>query len=68
MNLLANLDVEALQKALATERESLTQLSPVELMQRFNRCPDFVEDKGHYFGSGLSDEDKEALISVLKRF
>ncbi|MCC6510918.1 MAG: hypothetical protein IT423_17585 [Pirellulaceae bacterium] len=68
VNLLANLDVEALQKALAAGGGDLTQLTPVELMQRFNRCPDFVEDKGHYFGSGLSDEDKQALISVLKRF
>lgn len=31
-----------------------------------NACPDFVEDKGHYFGSELTDADKKALIEFLK--
>ncbi len=31
-----------------------------------NKCPDFVEDKGHYFGTDLSDTDKRALIEFLK--
>lgn len=41
----------------------------------FNKCPDFVVNKGHYFGTdmlkdepGLSDEDKHALIEFLKTF
>ncbi|EKE73658.1 c-type cytochrome [Gallaecimonas xiamenensis] len=40
-----------------------------------NKCPDFVVNKGHYFGTGylegepgLSDEDKRALIAFLKTF
>ena len=33
-----------------------------------NKCPDFVEDKGHYFGTDLSDADKRALIEYLKTF
>jgi len=33
-----------------------------------NKCPDFVEDKGHYFGTDLSDTDKRALIEYLKTF
>ena len=33
-----------------------------------NKCPDFIEDKGHYFGSDLSDNDKRALIEYLKTF
>jgi hypothetical protein len=33
-----------------------------------NKCPDFVEDKGHYFGTDLSDSDKRALIEYLKTF
>jgi hypothetical protein len=33
-----------------------------------NNCPDFVEDKGHYFGTDLSDADKRALIEYLKTF
>jgi hypothetical protein len=31
-----------------------------------NKCPDFIEDKGHYFGDSLPDEDKRALIEFLK--
>lgn len=31
-----------------------------------NKCPDFVEDKGHYFGTNLADSDKRALIEFLK--
>jgi hypothetical protein len=33
-----------------------------------NKCPDFIEDKGHYFGRGLADRDKRALIEYLKTF
>ena len=33
-----------------------------------NKCPDFVEDEGHYFGADLSDSDKKALIEFLKTF
>jgi hypothetical protein len=29
-------------------------------------CPDFIVDRGHYFGTDLSDEDKEALIEFVK--
>jgi len=31
-----------------------------------SKCPDFIEDKGHYFGSDLADADKHALIEFLK--
>ncbi len=33
-----------------------------------NECPDFIEDKGHYFGTDLPDADKRALIEYLKTF
>ncbi len=42
-----------------------------------NKCPDFVVNRGHYFGTsyfkekdepGLSDDDKWALIEFLKTF
>ena len=39
-----------------------------------NKCPDFVVNRGHYFGTslgeepGLSDADKRALIEFLKTF
>ena len=39
-----------------------------------DKCPDFVVNRGHYFGTdklgeepGLSDSDKEALIASLER-
>ncbi|WP_255550916.1 hypothetical protein [Granulicella sp. dw_53] len=42
---------------------------------KFNKCPDFVVNKGHYFGTdmlgeepGLSDSDKKALIEFIKTF
>jgi hypothetical protein len=33
---------------------------------KVSKCPDFVEDRGHYFGSELPDADKLALIEFLK--
>jgi hypothetical protein len=33
-----------------------------------SKCPDFIVNKGHYFGSNLSDDDKNALIEFLKTF
>jgi hypothetical protein len=58
-------DEQARQK-LANLREPLLELS---------KCPDFVVNRGHYFGTdmserepGLSDQDKRALIEFLKTF
>jgi len=31
-----------------------------------SKCPDLVEDRGHYFGTELPDPDKLALIEYLK--
>jgi hypothetical protein len=31
-----------------------------------SKCPDFVTDRGHTFGSTLPDSDKRALIEFLK--
>jgi hypothetical protein len=54
-------------------RQIFSNVEP-ELM-KFNKCPDFVVNKGHYFGTdmlpdepGLSDSDKNALIEFLKTF
>jgi hypothetical protein len=47
----------------------------VEPLLGLNKCPDFVVNRGHYFGTdlfpeepGLSDEDKGALIEFVKTF
>jgi hypothetical protein len=33
-----------------------------------SKCPDFVEDDGHTFGTEMSDGDKRALIEFMKTF
>lgn len=33
-----------------------------------DNAPDFVQDRGHTFGSELPDEDKRALIEYMKTF
>lgn len=33
---------------------------------RISKCPDLVEDRGHYFGTELAEADKRALIEFLK--
>jgi hypothetical protein len=50
----------------------------IEPLLELSKCPDFVVNRGHYFGTdhlkkeenvpGLSDEDKRALIEFLKTF
>jgi hypothetical protein len=47
----------------------------VDPLLEFNKCPDFVVNRGHYFGTdafkeepGLSDDDKRALIEFVKTF
>lgn len=37
-------------------------------MLSLNTCPDFIEDRGHTFGSKLSDQQKQALIEYIKTF
>jgi len=43
----------------------LKELAPDLL--KLSKCPDFVTDGGHLFGTGLADDDKRALIAYLKR-
>jgi hypothetical protein len=47
----------------------------VDPLLALSRCPDFVVNRGHYFGTdrfreepGLGDDDKRALIEFLKTF
>jgi hypothetical protein len=47
----------------------------LEQLLKLSKCPDFVVNKGHYFGTnlqpdepGLNDADKRALIGFLKTF
>ena len=84
INLLANLEpdfqrpgafLKAAGKLVKINAENLsTEAADAELRKlvpdliAMNKCPDFIEDKGHYFGTDLSDNDKRALIEYLKTF
>ena len=47
-------------------RQKLLKLLPDLL--KISKCPDFIEDRGHYFGTNLSDTEKRALIEFMKTF
>jgi hypothetical protein len=56
-------------------KENLDSRQSTELLKTLvpdllevNKCPDFVTDRGHTFGSQLGDRDKQALIAFLKTF
>ena len=47
----------------------------VDPLLEVSKCPDFVVNRGHYFGTSyfkeeppLSDDDKHALIEYIKTF
>jgi hypothetical protein len=40
----------------------------IDELLALSSCPDLIVNRGHYFGSTLSDEDKRALIGFLKTF
>jgi hypothetical protein len=61
---LLDIRIKNLNEQQATER--LKKIVP-DLIAA-NKCPDFVEDRGHLFGTKLSDAEKEALIELLKTF
>jgi len=58
----------------ATDEEVQKAFAPlVAPLLAVSKCPDFVVNRGHYFGTeyfseepGLSDQDKRALIAFLK--
>lgn len=39
-----------------------------EPLYALSKCPDYIVNRGHYFGTQLSDTDKNALIAFLKTF
>jgi hypothetical protein len=63
----------------ATHDEAVKVLTPLaDPLLEFSKCPDFVVNRGHYFGTdrlpksenepGLSDDEKRALIAFVKTF
>ena len=53
----------------ATDEQARQAFANVgERLFALSKCPDYVVNRGHYFGSRLSDDDKRALIAFLKTF
>src|SRR4030095_11051432 len=56
-------------KAKNLDSAAATELMRDELASdlfHISKCPDLIEDRGHYFGAELIDSDKRALIEFLK--
>jgi len=51
---------------LSSDQATAELIKSVPELLAANKCPDFIEDKGHYFGTDLPDNDKRALIEYLK--
>ncbi|MEO6807936.1 MAG: hypothetical protein ABI353_02355 [Isosphaeraceae bacterium] len=67
IDLYANLHPSDLSKVIAAYLQGGPPAAAAEALKQ-SRCPDFVADHGHLFGTHLSDRDKYALINYLKRF
>ena len=70
-------DLRALPKDASDEQARAVFANLREPLLALNKCPDFVVNRGHYFGTryfkdpdelGLGDADKRALIEFLKTF
>lgn len=55
-------------KNLSPEQARDELVKTVPQLLAANKCPDFIEDEGHYFGTDLPDEDKRALVEYMKTF
>jgi hypothetical protein len=69
------LDLASVPKDATDDQLRAAFANAVPTLLKLNKCPDFVVNRGHYFGTGLvpnepalSDEDKRALIEFLKTF
>jgi hypothetical protein len=68
-------DLKALPKDASDEDARKVFGNLIDDLVAVNKCPDFIANRGHYFGTdyfkeepGLSDNDKKALIAFLKTF
>lgn len=79
------LDIKSALKAVPTSapdrdeqaKRIFTERDLVNKLMQFSKCPDYIINRGHYFGTsylqetdepGLNDADKLALIEFLKTF
>ncbi len=68
-------DLEALPKGASDDEARKVFANLVDPLLELSKCPDYVVNRGHYFGTSyfaeepaLSDDDKLALIEYLKTF
>lgn len=68
-------DLAALPRGASDAEAKRVFANLVDPLLTLSRCPDFVVNRGHYFGTdrfrdepGLGDDDKRALIEFLKTF
>jgi hypothetical protein len=61
-------DLKSLPDGVTDEQVRAVFTKDVPDLLSVNKCPDFIVNKGHYFGSNLSDDDKYSLIEFLKTF
>jgi len=68
-------DLKALPQDASDEEARKAFANLVQPLLDISKCPDFVVNRGHYFGTdyslkrpGLGDEDKRALIEFIKTF
>ena len=52
----------------ATAQAAVRDTGLIDTLVGLSKCPDYVVNRGHYFGADLSADDKEALIAYLKHF
>jgi hypothetical protein len=61
-------DLKALPRNATDEQARQAFANLGSAMFALSKCPDYVVNRGHYFGSTLPDADKTALIEFLKTF
>ena len=61
-------DLKALPAGASDEQARQVFSNVARPLYELSRCPDYVVNRGHYFGSRLPDQDKRALIAFLKTF
>jgi hypothetical protein len=61
-------DLKSLPEKATDEQARAVLVKHVPDLLSVNKCPDFIVNKGHYFGTNLQDDDKTALIEFLKTF
>ena len=54
----------------AEQAQALLRGKAAPALMEVNKCPDFVMDHGHYYAwfDQMTDDDKDALIELLKTF